>query len=420
MERRLNFVNFYPPERLEQFPTVISLGTARLGAYLAMMEYQVKLISLPLQDRVDMEAIMINDPEALGFSVNFWDRSTIQTTIQSLRQSNYLGNILLGGPEAENIQNSGAYNSDKDNILIVTKDGEIAMKCYMESVHNSSNASLQKDLDQISSKSIQGDLPVGVPLFSDDFDKLLTCSDQKSKFTWYDTLKGCPYLCGYCDHGGQKRKVTYYPEDHIEKEIKNMARQFESIFLIDPIIGGGNRIYAKNRLRQFRDLSPDIELSFYMRPETIDDELIEIISDVKVKDIYIGIQTTNSLVPSWLRQNNPSSMASLTELCKIAPVTVELIVGLPGDTMEGLKQSLYYVATFIKPSKIAAYALTVLNGTELVKISIDSAETAPKNGPWIIRDSKTHRATQSSSYTPNELDSMKKYAASFVYDYNSA
>lgn len=86
---RINLVNFYPEKRLEQYPTVLTLGVARLGSYLSAQEHDVRIISTPLENALSLDEIMRNDPESIGFTINFWDRMIALSLIAELRQNKY-------------------------------------------------------------------------------------------------------------------------------------------------------------------------------------------------------------------------------------------------------------------------------------------------------------------------------------------
>lgn len=418
---RINLVNFYPEKRLEQYPTVLTLGVARLGSYLSAQEHDVRIISTPLENALSLDEIMRNDPESIGFTINFWDRMIALSLIAELRQKKYAGNILVGGPEASILQHEN--HPALGDVLYFPADGEIPMIEYLKHKEQDT-ASLQRIINETSFQNQPNNIiPTGFPLFSEEFYKLLTSENQKNApYTWYDSVRGCPYSCGYCDHGRNRKMISHYPDGIVHQEIKNIGEQFSDTFIIDPIIGGGDRAEAKKRLMQFKQLAPNTSLELYMRPETIDSEIIDIVSGMNITRIYVGIQTLNKDVPKWLRQNNSKSLNNLQALCSVTPVTLELIIGLPGDTFAGLKQSLQYVAETIRPKQIAAYPLSVLDGTELATILTDQNNgntIEDKNNLWVARDQTTHRAISSSSYTNQELERMKEYAFAFIADYNS-
>ncbi len=411
---RINLINFYPPQRIDRYPTPLTLGVARLGAYLSHRQQEVRIISLPLGEAAPNDVLMRGDPTIVGFTVNFWDRTHVLRTLEEIRAGGFNGDILLGGPEAGILRLQQTPLPTPDKTFIVPYDGEPAMDSYLDRRHLLQRNEMQALLATPVRMHGRVALPVGLTLFSPAFQELLTSDFQRdSSYTWYDTVRGCPYTCGYCDHGRNRRNVSAYPEEHVEEEITNIGRKYQDAFVIDPIIGGGNPHAAVHRLRQFNSLAPSTALEYYLRPEMITEEVVAAAKVTNTRNIFVGLQTLNPAVPHWLRKNNPSSLPRITELCQGAPVTVELIVGLPGDTLEGLKVTLRRVAEELHPRHIAAYSLSVLDGTQL-RENLDAHDSEI----WVERNPETHRATASSSYSSADLQTMTRYAAEFVAEYN--
>lgn len=181
---------------------------------------------------------------------------------------------------------------------------------------------------------------------------------------------------------------------------------FKEVFVIDANLGG-TKERAKVILKYFNQYAPNALLTIYIRPEFIDNELIMIMKECNLKDVRIGIQTLNNNIPSWLRSN---SLYNITrELPKLSkfniPWKAELIIGLPGDNLEGLKHSIDFTEEILKPKEYCCYPLTVIKDTPLYALT----RNAKSEMFWIRADDQL-RAIESSSYTYEELLQMQEYA----------
>lgn len=143
-----------------------------------------------------------------------------------------------------------------------------------------------------------------------------------------------------------------------------------------------------------------------MRPEFIDDEFVEILKQANLKEIRIGIQTTNSNIPSWVRNNSIEYI--INELPKLSmnniPWKAELITGLPGDNLLGLKNSIDFVEEVLNPTEFCCYPLTIIKSTKMYEL-VDNFE----NDFWLKID-ENNMAYESNSYTHDELLEMQQYA----------
>ena len=155
-------------------------------------------------------------------------------------------------------------------------------------------------------------------------------------FTWHDTAVSCPYTCGYCGHK-TRPQVALRDDELVKEEITNIGRiGFENVFIIDPILGGIPKRDIKI-LKWYKQFAPDTKISAYYRPEYFSDETISILSGSNIKEILIGLQSTNPSIPDWLRSNNLQKVRKyLPQLSKNCIFNrIELITGMPGDTPEG-------------------------------------------------------------------------------------
>ena len=230
-------------------------------------------------------------------------------------------------------------------------------------------------------------------------------------FLYYETSRGCAYKCGYCGFRNREQ-IENFDLEFVEEEIKRIGRiGFKEVFVVDANLGG-TPDRAKNILRMFNMYANNSKLTIYLRPEFIDDEMVELLDAANLKEVRIGIQTVNEKIPSWIRSNSLNSIT--TELPKLhtrnIPWKAEFIIGLPGDDMEGLKKSLDFAENVLHPAEICCYPLTLIRDTPMFEL-VDSEGTE-----WIKMDDN-YRAYESYTYTHEELEEMQAYAISRMNNY---
>lgn len=418
--------------RLDDYPSEYSLSSMRLAAYIKNQQdlsgLELKLIPLNLDNSVDdmAQEFIDRDADVVCFSAYMWTSQKIKEIAGILAEKSSKTLVIVGGPETSTFD----YSFWPENTLFVLGEGEKPLHWILskkmqnpdfmnwnpESMHISV-FSKHKDRSK-AVRQMEKDLAVGVPIYSEKF---LTALENPKKlsttFTWHDTAVGCPYNCGYCGHK-TRPKVVFRKDDIVEEEIKRIGDLgFKNVFIIDPILGGlpgrDNTI-----LQWYNQYAPDTAISAYYRPEYFNDKTISLLSNSNIKEILIGLQSTNPNIPEWLRSNNLEKVKKyLPQLSKNGIFSrIELITGMPGDTFDGQRESLKFVVEEIQPMSIWAYHLTVIPSTRLYGI-LDADQKGEEL--WVHANSGDSRASEANSYTAIEMDKMLVYAGAITSLYNT-
>jgi len=404
----------------------------RLAAYVAgqsdLSDLELKILPMKLDASTKKLAQELIDRKAdvIGLPTYMWTSLKSREIAQSLAEKSPNTLVVVGGPETSTFD----YTTWPDNTLFVLGEGEKSLHWILRKrienpdfMGEDPDQMYQSVYSQVRKRSqaviqIEKDLAVGIPIYSEEFLRLLEHPEQlDTTFTWHDTAVSCPYNCGYCGHK-TRPNVVFRPDDVIEQEIRNIGKlRFENVFVIDPILGGipgrDNKI-----LQWYQQYAPDTAISAYYRPEYFNDETITLLASSNIKEILIGLQSTNPDVPKWLRSNNLAKVKKyLPQLSqKGIPNRIELITGMPGDSPNGQRESLRFVIEEIQPMSIWSYHLTVIPETKLYNI-LDADQRG--QDIWIHADLAKSRATDASSYTSQEMNQMLVYAGAVTSLYNT-
>ena len=402
---KIALINIY--SRQDEYQSRYSLATMRLAEYVMSFGYDVDLIPIDINNYQNVNLKGIEKYDLIGLSNYSWVDNAIRFVDKLIKIENSSANIVIGGPQVENVN-----LEEWDNEYFIIGEGEKALLNLVRYIENGKKDEnfFENNVNIFTKKNpkhkkIEQQIQVCNPLFT-------RVIPEDRDFLWYETCRGCAYSCGYCGHKTRK-KVGYFDIDVVEKEIKQIGEYgFKKVFVIDPNFAG-NRERAKKVIEIFNKFSPDSELILYLRPEFIDDEAIELYKKANIEEIRIGIQTTNKNVPLWIRSNSLKHVNE--ELPKLSENGInwraELIVGLPGDDYNGLKNSISYIES-LKPTTYYCYHLTLIKGVKLYSL-VDNFE----NNLWITKD-EFDRAYSSSTYSHEELLTMLEYSDKKEKKYN--
>lgn len=422
----VTLISFY--NRFKEYSTKYSLGTLKLAAYIGKNEdIEVNIIPINSEEEITQKLIdRLSDSkiDVLGIPNYMWTEKLAKQISKEVKNSNPKILRLVGGPSTSSVDFS-EWNSDE---IFIIGEGEEALQqiCQSRLENPEFNA---EDINQLMVNNVfsethnlndrhvlytNSQIPRGIPLFSDEIEAMKTDKTPED-FAWYETTRGCAYACGYCGHK-TRNNLGDVELDTIQEEIKNIGKRgIKRLFIVDPIVGG-KPDKGKEVLKLCNSEIPDTRIIAYLRPEMLDDEFVDILKNCNLEEMRFGIQTLNPNVPTWVRSNSIKRITEELGKLKGEPVNwrAELIVGLPGDDMEGLRNSMKTVVNEFQPTVLAAYHLTAIKGTKLYSL-VDGSNR--DKSQW-LRVNEDSQAVESYSYTENDFWKMARYSNGITSLYN--
>ena len=405
---KICLINYYL--RTNDYPTKYSLAILRLGEYLNSLGLDIDILPIQLTSMSLEETIVSKIKgkyDIIGISNYVWSKDITPKLSKLIKKICNNVNIIIGGPETKFIN-----LEDYDDEIFILGEGEQSLYKTIKYIESGKNDDMFFknnpnifDKQHPNAEIIETEIAYINPLFTKfiDIDK---------DFLYYETSRGCAYNCGYCGFKNRE-KVANFDLKFVLEEIKRIGLlRFKEVFIVDANLGG-TKERAKKILSYFYQFASSVSLTLYLRPEFIDDEMIVLLKNSNLKDVRIGLQTTNENVPSWLRSNSIYHVRHfLPKLSENGIVwKAELIIGLPGDTLQGLKESIDFVENVLKPSEYCCYPLSVIKGTPLYELTLKKDKNL-----WVETDKLLH-AISSSSYTYEELKEMQQYAIARMNSY---
>ena len=192
----------------------------------------------------------------------------------------------------------------------------------------------------------------------------------------YVHIPFCKQKCSYCDfisYSNKKNLVEEYVEA-LKQEIKDGATNEYEISTI--YIGGGTPSYIESKhiveiletIKQNYNVSNTAEITIEVNPGTATKEKLENYVEVGINRISIGLQTCNdNLLKIIGRIHSYEEFSNTYKLAQEAGfknINVDLMIGLPNQTLEDVKDSLEKIIS-LEPQHISVYSLIVEEGTPI-------------------------------------------------------
>ena len=208
---------------------------------------------------------------------------------------------------------------------------------------------------------------------------ILTKRTNQTPLGLYIHVPFCRSKCQYCDFYSLTTKDDHLIDgyldaicDHI-KEAGALAPNYK----VDTVyFGGGTPTFfgaegmaiIMTTIRRNFDVTPDAEITFEANPDSISDRLLHRLYAEGFNRVSLGIQNDNDdLLRKLGRPHTYAQAVSAFHRIRKAGfrnISVDLIYGLPGQTLHAWQETLDHVL-MLNPEHISCYGLKVEEGTPL-------------------------------------------------------
>ena len=194
----------------------------------------------------------------------------------------------------------------------------------------------------------------------------------------YIHIPFCRSKCDYCDFyslAGQEGRMDDYQKALIT-HMKETAPQTRGWQIDTVYFGGGTpSYYGEKRLRELLrliakrfDLAKDAEITVECNPDSVDLKMLQSLRRAGANRLSLGVQSACDRELECLHRPHTFAQAvaavSAARAAKFQNISLDLIYGLPGQTMEGWQDTVEQVLA-LKPEHLSCYGLKVESGTPL-------------------------------------------------------
>ena len=362
----------------------IPLGAACLKqaarrAIGAQVDILPESLAAYLGDAALLELILDRKPDIVGFTVYCWnlDRSLyFANRLKAL----YAPRIVFGGPEITP-DNRAALSSAVD--FYVYGEGEAVFAKLLEDPAFWSKGSAME--------------PAG-SLFTDSPSPYLQdlLEPEVENVMLLETQRGCPYRCGYCYYNKSHAGLAFTDDTHLLQGVRwALEHGVKELYLLDPSLNAHPGL--KGLLKKISSINREqrLEIISEIRAESIDTELAGLFAAAGFTWFEIGLQSTNPVALKLMnRPTRLQQFAKGAQLLKhngIVPA-IDLIVGLPGDDLQGVSRSIEFVAQNNLADDVQVFPLLVLPGTDFRLNSTGLGLHYDETPPYTLIESSTFSA----------------------------
>lgn len=258
-----------------------------------------------------------------------------------------------------------------DNLKAILKRGAVKDVFYSEVGNLRKTDGLEFDLENTTASLDY--LPS--PYLQGIFDNFLAKSqlDQNGFFeAFLYSSWGCPFGCFYCFRSIKSNKVRFFSVKRFYDEIEYLLDNFKikSFFVIDDVFVADIKrltelISEFERRKKLNKALEAIQLRIMTRPEFLAKDTIAVLNMINVSWIQIGLQTVNPLLQKYMTRTMPVEIFKdiFKNMHKLGiKIHLDVIMGLPGDTIEYFKKTVDFALT-LNPASMQIKQLYLIPGT---------------------------------------------------------
>ena len=185
------------------------------------------------------------------------------------------------------------------------------------------------------------------------------------------------FYCDFCSFANKNEMQGKYVETVIN-EIKNITHK-EKYTVTTIYLGGGtpsilNPNYIKNILQEIKssfEILDDAEITIEINPGTVNEEKLKRYKEYVINRLSIGLQSANDKILKNIGRIHDYKQFEETffyaRKCGFKNINVDLMIGLPTQAVEDLKQTLEKIIQK-NPEHMSVYSLIIEEGTIIEKL----------------------------------------------------
>ncbi|WP_347987521.1 DUF4080 domain-containing protein [Methylomonas sp. AM2-LC] len=355
-----------------------AFGLRYLYANMGELQLSTTLLEFGLGQRAAdiCEKLLQHQPKIIGFGIYIWNVFEITTIVQTLKKVAPEVIIILGGPEL-------SHPPDLPDVAvladyIITGHAEISFPFLCRQLLAG---------DRSSEKVINGqsadlaNLVSPYPYYTD--------IDLRQRVVYVEASRGCPFKCEFCLSALDTTAKPFALHDFLQNMDVLFQRGARNFKFIDRTFN--LKIDSSIAILEFFlvRLNDELNLHFEVIPDNLPERLKHVIAQFPagVLQFEIGVQSFDPHIQQLIsrKQDNEKTMANLLWLREFSSTHIhaDLIVGLPGDTLEGFGKSFDKLIA-LRPQEIQVGILKRLRGAPINRHTESYRMCYDSNPPYAI------------------------------------
>ena len=361
-----------------------SLGLRCLLANMGALREQTLLREFTIAQKPAeiAERLLALNPAIIGLGVYIWNVAETTQLVRLLKAVRPDVKLVLGGPEV-------SFEIEQQEICrladhVITGWGDLSFPKLCAALLDGPKPLMkvltgeQPPLDQLA-------LPYAEYLDADIAQRLL----------YVEASRGCPYKCEFCLSSLDKTAWAFDLDLFLVEVDALLARGAKQFKFVDRTFN--LKIECSARILEFflERWQSGMFLHFELVPDVLPDRLKELILRFLpgALQFEVGVQSFNLEVQKRIsrKQDHQRTVDNLRWLTRVSPahVHVDLIFGLPGETLESFAQGFDQLHA-LRPHEIQVGILKRLRGTPIARHSDAFAMVYDPAPPYALLQSALH------------------------------
>lgn len=380
-----------------------AIGLRYLYANLHELQEHCKILEFVINENIQniAEKILTCKPKIIGISAYIWNASDIEKLLHVIKRVSPQTFIVLGGPEAGYLPHRVNFDAAD---YIVKGEGEVVFYELCQEL-----LSGVKPEQRYINAPIADLKEIVFPYaFYNDH-------DVKNRHIYVEASRGCPFLCEFC-LSSIDEKVRNFDLDALLNEFELLwQRGVRDFKFIDRTFNINIR-FANAILDFFLSKEPPYFAHFEVIPDHFPDSIKKKLTQFPPGSLQleIGIQTLDASVAQSierpLKLEKIKGNLHFLQTQTTAHMHLDLIVGLPGESLEGFGKNLDALCA-ISESEIQIGILKKLSGTTLSRHDSEHK--------MVYSDLPPYDLLQNEQLSFEQMQQMKRFARFWDLLYNS-
>jgi radical SAM superfamily enzyme YgiQ (UPF0313 family) len=344
-----------------------AFGLRYLLANLGELRSSAALVEFDINQRpIDIaELLLAREPKIIGFGVYIWNVAPTTEVVAAIKRLRPDIKIILGGPEVSYETEGQSIVELADHVITGEADLKFAEVCRVL-LDDGSRGRSPHQLQKIIAAEVPDFSKIVLPY------DLYTNDDLAHRIIYVEASRGCPFTCEFC-LSSLDIPVRQVPLpaffDQMQRLLDRGVKQFKFVDRTFNLNIATSKALLEFFLARHQ---PGHFYHFEMIPDRLPAELREVIAKFPPGTLQfeVGIQTFNPEVGILIsrRQNYDRLADNFNFLRRETGVHIhaDLIVGLPGETLESLGAGFDRLIT-LGPQEIQVGILKRLRGTPIVR-----------------------------------------------------
>jgi len=315
------------------------------------------------RDNPDNVISKMEDPVLCGFSCYVWNEKYCLLLAEKIKSIWPNCKIIFGGA-----QTSKKFLKYKFIDSVILAEGEESFLQILRAIN------ANQDLDQIYNKKRMQDLDIPSPYITGVFDKIIKDNPNSLWSMTFETNRGCPYACTFCDWGGVTySKIKRFNLERVAQDLEwCVDKPVNYLICADANFGifKERDIEIAKMIRSVADrgMIDSVNLQYTKNSTETVFDIAEILGDLS-KGITVSVQSMNNDTLGVIKRTN----LDINDLKKIMDISqtrniltyTEVILGLPLETLETWKKGLTDILELGQHNTIEVWFAQLLENSEM-------------------------------------------------------